>query len=707
MSLSIMPPVLETMDSSREYHFLFGHFRLGTFGIPYAVLSMPLDAAALELKVAEEATPVGFEEAGLEELYQRKVDWDRVLHQIVPYLKNPNQPQFFNALTIALLPYVDKGFVDFEDPELKAPSLPSFPSGQTRITVGPVSIGLYSQDADLTGGVSSAQLGVIRWNRDQVRCIAIDGQHRLGALQKLKDEEFQGLSKSHIPVILVIPAAALGLVSDDKYAGHVRLMRKLFTDLNRHSVPVSRSRQILLDDYDPQSLCVRRSLQRNLIDVSDGWRSSEPDRIPLALVDWHTDDAKFSEGPYVTTLLALDQLIGSLIRSGTVRDWTDVKVVSGYVKSLEELGWSRSDECASRLAALGEKGTEAPPFTFPDDDLEGIQEAFARRWCASIVLLLSEVFAYRELIELRRRQGMLSPNFVLWYDAYLANERAENAKTQERLSKVNDYLKELEPKVYPDVQWVPWVRWSGSPASDCTEHKARSLFFRVVSQRALFFGFAAVADAPRWDVDYEFEELDHLSGEDHAALRTLGTEGQRSYLWARDMVDIVNQIEAVTCGDEEPELPGFFELKHRTTEEPRASFWYGTVAKAGEPDVIDFTNAAAKRAANWFAIIALLHHWWSDWAECELQEDVPEDAELGEMMAPLYTLLQDRARQQLEVAVNELCKNKQGGAMRYVVQALNPNLDLRTEQAEARRLILEEFWPRFRHVAQLVAESNE
>jgi hypothetical protein len=49
-------------------------------------------------------------EWSIEELFQRDISWDRIEDELVKYLKNENQAQFFNALTIALLPKHGHGF---------------------------------------------------------------------------------------------------------------------------------------------------------------------------------------------------------------------------------------------------------------------------------------------------------------------------------------------------------------------------------------------------------------------------------------------------------------------------------------------------------------------------------------------------------------------------------------------------------------------
>ena len=274
----------------------------------------------------------------VEELYQRDIDWGRVQRQIVPYLQDQSQPQFFNSLTVALLPIFD-GQVrnSFEGTNWAPPPL----LGEDKFDLvkirGPFKLGYWGswQSSEEPG----AKLGQIRWNTSQVFGIAIDGQHRLAAIKeyaKAKDKD-ASLDKTQIPVILLVLDEELGYYSP-KGKPIVDVLRKLFIDLNKHAVRVSRSRQILLDDKDPHALCVRALVGRQVME-GDGDLRQSPPRLPLSLVDWHSDSARFDKGPYLATILGLDWIVTTVLGSPPTKDYTDYTAIGRQLRAFKnELG---------------------------------------------------------------------------------------------------------------------------------------------------------------------------------------------------------------------------------------------------------------------------------------------------------------------------------------------------------------------------------
>src|SRR5262249_1331794 len=80
-------------------------------------------------------------------------------------------------------------------------------------------------------------------------------------------------------------------------------LRNIFIDLNKNARPVSATRNILLDDLNIVSVCVRQLIGTKLS------AEAEEQRIPLPLVDWMTEKNKIETGPFLTTILLLDDYV--------------------------------------------------------------------------------------------------------------------------------------------------------------------------------------------------------------------------------------------------------------------------------------------------------------------------------------------------------------------------------------------------------------
>ena len=99
-----IPVIARRTPATPSFNFLSGAFRLSEWTIPYFTTTMSLTQAATSLRLVGEFPGLERFSWKLDELFQRDVDWPRVQRQILPYLRAENQPQFFNFLTVALLP---------------------------------------------------------------------------------------------------------------------------------------------------------------------------------------------------------------------------------------------------------------------------------------------------------------------------------------------------------------------------------------------------------------------------------------------------------------------------------------------------------------------------------------------------------------------------------------------------------------------------
>ena len=367
----------------------------------------------------------------LDELYQREIDWPRVERKIVPYLHATDQPQFFNA------PY-DRASAPGERP-LRSGSL----LRQRARMAGPGTQGRKAVREDVDGradlvwildrmdrvlaggGKDGAQL---RWNPGQVFAVALDGQHRLAAIKefvKKKGKPDRHMDDTSVPVIFVVLDPAFGYVAP-RPTPLVEVLRTVFIDLNKHAKIPTRARQILLDDKDPASICVRALIGGALRDGTDELRE-RPVRMPLSLVDWHTEQAKFDDGPYVTTILALDWAIAELTGAKPVQDFTDYSAIRRQLKALAQS--LAIDLSAAQKRLDGLEQFEMRPFGFSEEEegneLDLISNAFQRVWNPVFTELLTEFTPYRRLIEFRAKKSAFTLDFANWYRAAMAAQEGQ------------------------------------------------------------------------------------------------------------------------------------------------------------------------------------------------------------------------------------------------------------------------------------------
>lgn len=608
--MPIRVDVADEIPGTAHFDFVYGRFQLSSWSIPYFCTTMTARQAADSLKLVHEFP--GWEENNwtLEELFQREIDWRRVTQRIVPYLKNRDHPQFFNSITVALLPQLGGRIVSYEEEGLRAPPLQSG-IGATEHTVaaGPLNVGYWGKWSDLSDRL--ARFGTLRWNPHQTFGVAIDGQHRLAALK-----EFAGTDKSDdtlVPVILLVFHPSLGYGSPKDERDILPLLRSLFIDLNKHAVKVSRSRLILLDDRDPTAVCVRALVGERLADDLGELKGSPP-VLPLSLIDWHSDSAKFDHGPYLGTILGLDWMIQRALGIRPVQDYTDYGKILSQLRALKRTLDVDLTAARNRLAEAREFQR---PFNYDDGSIEGedelqkISEAFKSKWNPAIVHLLTAFEPYHRLVQARKATDSTDAVFVQWYQLF--NRLQEGAGERP----VRDAYADLELRLNEgDVSAQAYK----NKLDEVEKEKAGSLAFNVVFQRALFLSFAdyeAFEDEDLWEIvdelaggergrdgesllDPDEEELEEFYAELESEEPLEGMEEdsgeprgivKRSQEFVRAMNDLVER------------WPDFLDVRVKcdlVVGAESEQFWLGTLWKAEQS--IDFTQGASARAKvllNW------------------------------------------------------------------------------------------------------------
>lgn len=592
------PRAVKHVHASAQFDFVYGRFNLSPqWAIPYFATTMTMREAAESLRLVNDFPGNESMAWKLDELYQRDIDWGRVEREILPYLSSSEEPQFFNSLTIAFMPIRDNEVKQsFKGVEWDCPELP----GQFAKTmkVGPISIG-YWADWE-SPEEANARIGQIRWNPQQVFSVAIDGQHRLAAL-KLASKGFEERAdKTQVPVLLLLLDDRVGFRAP---AGSklVDLMRTLFITLNKHAEKVSRPRQILLDDRDPHALCVRALVGDQL---GDGTEELASGVLPLSLVDWHREQAKIDDGPYITTILGLDWIIEKTLRSKPIKDYSSYGLVSKQLRAISlSLGLNLhrpGSRTFQRLREVTEHAVE--PFSYTgfwshdkyEGELGAIVEAFRANWAKALVEVLTGFTPYAQLIARRRADGNLSAEFTNWY--YLMWRKDQGERANDEYTNFVHRLKNRKEK--------PISKSTFETNHEAIEAiKIDNLAYKVAFQRALVLGFLEFvtidgADLP--DSDLEDENNDeNESDEDEAAESNTESAPPEEIdgLYLRRAKEFVQGLNALV--ESEPE---FLNVKGSFDG---VFIWQGSLYNRVE-DVIDFTLGASKRASHLVFIAAAL-----------------------------------------------------------------------------------------------------
>jgi hypothetical protein len=606
--------VIKNVPTTSNFDFLYGRFSLGKWKIPYFATTVGLQEAAGDLRLTSEIP--GTEDIAwkIDELFQRDIDWPRVQRNILPYLRNTEVPQFFNSITIALLPFDiatgrlenDFGGEDWTPPELLNTQLYA-----KQLAVGPISLGFWDQwDSTDDEGFRSGRLA---WNKNEVFGVAIDGQHRLAAIKELGESggANAGLLESRVPVIFLVFDARVGYRNPSGHAT-VEVLRRIFIDLNKHAQTVRRGRQILLDDRDPHAVCVRRTIDEQLSPSADSLATNPP-RLPLSLVDWHSEQAKFDDGPYLTTVLGLDWAVIECLGTKPITDWTDYGAVGRQLDRLQSRIGVDMTEARGRLAEL--ENISMAPFVYTDEDLTTIGDAFVASWGRPLIKLLTHFDPYADLISMRISNGTLSLRFQQWFQLYQAKTR-EGANGGRATTEYQRFL----ARVGLDPDGPAGESDFTTPLRSIEAAKGDSLAFKVVFQKALIAGFleyAKITNAHIEELESEYGEEEDFDFDDvdfdvdstslDAAIEeeavgspvdalggvTVNEADARVDEYVRAMNRLVGEIPAVLE----------VEAEYADSDGPQL-FWLGSLLKA--EGGIDFTLSAVARTKDLlFAVAAM------------------------------------------------------------------------------------------------------
>lgn len=588
----------------------FGAFSIGEFRVPFMSAVLRLQQVSEYLKLVVEDPKYARQNWLVTELFQREVNQTRVYNIARDYLdpQNAKKPPFFNSLTV-VLNYGDNGEA-FTPPETAATS--AFPN---QLKVGPILL-TFERNAPHQAYPDAGCFGTLKWNRDQVYAVAIDGQHRLAALKDLYKRNAGLGSQTYVSVLFLIVDERVGFHAKAPQQTRVQLMRSIFIDLNKHAEPVSRARQLLLDDNDPTSRFVRELFSPCLeykptttigpLGFHVGQYGEFLERLPLDLVDWHSEaKSKVDEGPYLTSILGLDWFIRKAILSDSLRRRDEPKLIDLSLLSPDDEDyyddverqlklWKRSwkDSIESDWKDSKDRGA---PFILNQKHLEALCIEFRSIWGRPLTRLFSSIAPYRTLAKLRVEGKTISPQFGQWYQAVAVAE--ENQKQPVQIREHYQNRKEaVETELAAHGCSIPSFRNVVNEIN--ARIKLNSVFFLIVTQRALvlalsnLIGSRKAADWSEWaKVDLKpFQECMHD-------------------FYAFYLVEAVNALHSAGAKRNPFEKKAQVKRKASNALLNRivSWFWAGSILDRLDPDRVDFGEAGAKRTSKWFVLMAHLH----------------------------------------------------------------------------------------------------
>jgi hypothetical protein len=471
------------VDYSIEVPFLKGGFNLGATAVPYFSSTLAAGDLRSMLRLPSQLPVDPEHPIKLEELFQRELDHERVRTRIVPYLRDDRRLRFFNALTVALLP------LDPTDPRKLAAKYPqdshSPPAhaGWGGEAVGPIMV---------SHPPGSTEIGELRWNTRLTMPVILDGQHRFRAIETLLTESagqlHSDLAAMKVSVLFLVLDPRIGFRAAED-ASVLAWCRDIFIDLNKHAVTVPRARLALLDDRSAWSMSMRSILASEVgsDQTSPLERVEATGRLPLTLVNWRGDTAKFETGHFVTSLLTLQDMVEHVLGVPSFRplDYDRARQVVDRLAVRLDVTDSAAFSLSEIQAKIDAAEREERPFELSRREAAAVSEAFAPRLGHRITRPLMHLTPYKALVDELTNAGLIGTPLEPW----LSFNDAERATLLEQLG-------EDDPSAR--IQQI----------SDTIKRDQFRLAFQVVFQKAFVYSAnsmvaAGHALAEHWGLDVD------------------------------------------------------------------------------------------------------------------------------------------------------------------------------------------------------------
>ncbi len=367
-----LPPTIKVTYNQTKYGY-FGELGTGA-NANVRFLQTALSPDELDSITLIENIP-GSERWHVQDLFQRDVDKERVTQEVLPYLKDKDRVKFFNPLTLALLPLSTDGqAIESALPHVEAKNINENGHPYT----------LYEWEDYYKFGLhrTTPAFSYLNWNDHRVRIVAIDGQHRLSALKRWKNEppdSSRDLAGWTIPVVVL---GIFKAVPTKQTASFLEIVRKTFVYINSTAQKIDEARKTLLDDESVVCICTQEVIQDSHSNDCLPVSQRKAAKLPLLMFDWRGATRNNERVPAPAAVKTVEE----------VRDW-----LSWYI-----LGEDGSPEQAEALGLVD----LVPPLTtfgknkkLSHDDAERLRKQFGATVLPGLQFCLEEFAPYKKYIK--------------------------------------------------------------------------------------------------------------------------------------------------------------------------------------------------------------------------------------------------------------------------------------------------------------------
>jgi hypothetical protein len=633
---------------SDEISVTFGKFKVGEHCVPYMHANLTFSQIANNLNLVTDNPKYVKHDWSIQELFQRDVNLDRVDTLAHQYLKNDTQhPPFFNSLTIVL---------NVDGEEEISPNVPLDDTWHKENRNIPGFVLAWENDSeeeienpeDGTNFPKSSEAnGVIRWNKKNVNAVAIDGQHRLAAIKELnrKSPTSDIMTNCYGSLIILLFDKRIGFNWDKNPVVDSRLskkaMRKIFIDLNKHAVPVSKARNILLDDWDPKACFIRSLMGETLkytpttIKSLAGHNIGENDEflscVPLNLVDWHSEGgSKIDSGPYLASILSLAWMFEKVSCLKSPAAYWDPDDDGTPAKLQKQFGLYETTRHKHALDEIFKKENKDgwKNFKLNRDILDSLVTEFKEGHGRAITHILTGLTSYKELIKARLDANSLTPEYAQLYQLYQSVDDAVKKKTKTREAKFGSAIEQAEEEIKEDNKKrkakdnIDLDTYKGLHKKIEVKQKDNNFLYYLVAQRAVFYAYDEIYKYWAEEIEQCSQIIGSLWKEDSVselicadflvqALNNIGSKTKT--LFQKSLVPGDKKVESyrkesTTFINKTGEEEGKEEVNSTHINNTRPEFWAASFLDRNDGVKIDESDKASKRGADWICFI--VYAYW-------------------------------------------------------------------------------------------------
>lgn len=406
-------------------------FSEGGVSLPCVSTSLGIKEFITLVTAAESVPPEISRTWIISELFQRDIDMDRVRNEIVDgYLRSEGHTTYLPSVTVVLHaqePGETRTIIDTWSDVVEGEHSPGPIDDQFREILFTEGENRFLQEHKSVKGVDLLRsrlenLALLRWDQKRACAIAIDGQHRLKAIEYLIQVTYGGVPSTNIlntriPVQFLLPIPQFG------YNGNLssrEVSREVFTDVNKTPQQPTQARLILLKDQDIVSLCTRKI-------VTDSVPGDDENRVPLCMIRWKKDEVPFNGDWYFNSITNIRQIVSDILDLKPITKPLDYQNVTNFISSLEsaigdviadgktlqeyfEDNYVSEDE---REAGEGYSSLKKP-FTenqIPKKYLTIIENAFIEKHRGYLIKMFREITPYSAYLSYCNDQNLISGNF--------------------------------------------------------------------------------------------------------------------------------------------------------------------------------------------------------------------------------------------------------------------------------------------------------